>query len=153
MDIRKYLGKRILKEQSDKSSGEECDTEESLSCADKSKTFMTFPISNKLFAQEKKKWCKYKLSYKNVWEKVYPWVQCEDPKVGMLCTHCKKWERPPSAYGGRSTRGIVDWNHATELLKQHSGSKWHQDSSITAKMTKHVEQQIVIEMLCAGAAK
>ena len=30
MDIRKYLGKRTLKEQSDKSSGEESDTEESL---------------------------------------------------------------------------------------------------------------------------
>ena len=30
------------------------------------------------------------------------------------------------------TKGIVDWNHATELLKQHSGSKWHQESSITA---------------------
>ena len=51
------------------------------------------------------------------------------------------------------TRRIVDWNHATELLKQHSGSKWHQDSSITARMAKHVEQQNVIEMQCAGAAK
>ena len=48
---------------------------------------------------------------------------------------------------------MVDWNHATELLKQHSGSKWHQDSSITARMAKHVEQQNVIEMQCAGAAK
>ncbi len=50
-------------------------------------------------------------------------------------------------------RGIVDWNHATELLKQHSGSKCHQDSSITARMAKHVEQQNGIEMQCAGAAK
>ena len=81
-------------------------------------------------------------------------VQCEDPKVGMFCTHCKKWGRlPPSAKGGWRTRGIVDWNHATELLKQHSGSKWHQDSSITARMAKHVEQQNVIDMQCAGAAK
>ena len=44
-------------------------------------------------------------------------------------------------------------NHATELLKQHSGSKYHQDSSITARMAKHVEQQDVIEMQCAGTAK
>ena len=51
------------------------------------------------------------------------------------------------------TRGIVDWNHATELLKQHSGSKWHQDSSITGRMAKHVEQQNGIEMQCAGAAR
>ena len=55
--------------------------------------------------------------------------------------------------GGWRTRGIVVWNHATELLKQHSGSKWHQDSSITTTMAKHVEQQNVMEMQCAGAAK
>ena len=28
-------------------------------------------------------------------EKVYPWVQCEDPKVGMICTLCKKYGKPP----------------------------------------------------------
>ena len=47
----------------------------------------------------------------------------------------------------------MDWNYATELLKQHSESKWHQDLSITARMAKHVEQQNVIEMQCAGSAK
>ena len=41
MAIIKYLGMRTQKEQSDKSSGEESDTEESLCCADKSKTSMT----------------------------------------------------------------------------------------------------------------
>ena len=55
MDIRKYLGKRTQKEQSAKSSVEESDPEESLCRADKSKTFMTFPVSNKLSAQQKKK--------------------------------------------------------------------------------------------------
>ena len=60
---------------------------------------------------------------------------------------------PPSAKGGWRTRGIVDWNHATELLKQHSGSKCHQDSSITVRMAEHVEQQNVIEVQCAGAAR
>ena len=64
MDIRKYLGKRTQKEQSDKSSGEESDTEESLCPADKSKSFMTCPISNKLSAQQKKKCYKKKKSYK-----------------------------------------------------------------------------------------
>ena len=54
MDIRKYLGKRTQKEQSDKSSGEESDTEESLCCADKSKTSMTCLTSNKLSSQQKK---------------------------------------------------------------------------------------------------
>ena len=90
MDIRKYLGKRTQKEQSDKSSGEESDTEESLCHADKSKTFIICPISNKL-SQQKKKCYKKMLSYKKVWEKVYPWVQCEDPKVGVLCTLYRKW--------------------------------------------------------------
>ena len=47
MDIRKCLGKRTQKEQSDKSSGEESETEESLCCAHKSKTIMTSAISNK----------------------------------------------------------------------------------------------------------
>ena len=71
MGIRNYLGKRTQKEQSGKSSGEESDTEESLCHADKSKTFMTCPVSNKLSTQQKKKCYKKKLSYK----KVYPWVQ------------------------------------------------------------------------------
>ena len=147
------VGKRTQKEQSDKSSGEGSDTEESLCHADKSKTFMTCPVSNKLSAQQKKKCYKKKLSYKKVWILGFR-VQCEDPKVGMFCTLCKKWGRPPpSEKGGWRTRGIVDWNHATELLKQHIGSKWHQDSSITARMAKHVEQQNVIDMQCAGAAK
>ena len=92
MDNRKYFGKRTQKEQSDKSSGEESDTEESLCRADKSKTFMTCPVSNKLSAQQKKKCCKDKLRYNKVWEKVYPWVQCEDLKVDMCCTLCKKWD-------------------------------------------------------------
>ena len=52
-----------------------------------------------------------------------------------------------------TTKGIIDWNHATELLKQHSGSKWHQDLSIIARMAKHVEQQNVIEMQCAGPTR
>ena len=47
----------------------------------------------------------------------------------------------------------VDWNHATELLKQRSASKRHQDSLITARMANHIEQHNVIEMQCAGAAK
>ena len=67
MDIRKYLGKRTQKEQSDKSSGEECDTEESLCRADKNRTFMTCSVSNKLSAQQKKKCYKKKLSHKKVW--------------------------------------------------------------------------------------
>ena len=71
----------------------------------------------------------------------------------MFFTPHKKWKPPPSAKGGWKTRGIVDWNHATELLKHHSRSKWYQDSSITVRMAMHVEQQNVMEMQCAGAAQ
>ena len=45
------------------------------------------------------------------------------------------------------TRGIVDGKHATELLKQHSGSKWHQDLSITATMAMHVELKCNVPVL------
>ena len=74
-------------------------------------------------------------------------------KLACFVLFVRNGEAPPSAKAGWMTRGIVDWNHATELLKQHSGSKWHQDSSITTRMAKHVEQQNVIEMRCAGVAK
>ena len=98
MDIRTYLGKRTKKEQSDKSSGEESDTEESLCRADKSKTFMTSPVSSKLSAQQKKKCYKKKLSYKKVWEKVILGFSVKILK--LICTLCKKWGRPPPV-GGR----------------------------------------------------
>ena len=82
MIIRKYLGKRTQKEQSDKSSGEESDTEESLCHAEKSKTFMTCPISKKLSGvlQEKAK----------LHESLSLGSECEDLKVGMLCSPCRK---------------------------------------------------------------
>ena len=113
------------------------------------------PLSLINYLHNRRRKCyKKRLSYKKVWEKVYPWVQYEDPNVGKFCTLCKKWRRPlPSTKGGWMTREIVDWKHGTELLKLHSGFKWHQDSSITARMAKHVEQQNVIEMQCAGAAE
>ena len=87
--------------------------------------------------QEKKKMYKAQLSYKSDWEKQYPWVQCKDPKDGMFCTTCIKWGNPPpSAKGGWTSRGIVDWNHATELLKQHVNSKWHKDAAVAGIMAQ-----------------
>ena len=99
-----------------------------------SKTFMTCPAFNKVSMQQKKSYTK-NLSYKKVWEKVCHKLRCEDPKVGKFCTLGMKFGRPPRrAKGWWETRGIVDWNHATIIQKQHRGSKWHQDSSITAGM-------------------
>ena len=57
---------------------------------------------------------------------------------------CQKWGKPPSTASGTWTsRGITDWNHATEWLKNHSESKWHQDAVATARMA---EQPSVLEL-------
>ena len=115
MDIRTYLGKTTQKEQSDKSSGEESDSELSFCRTNKSKIFMTGLVSNKLSAQQNKKCYKNELSYKNVWEKAYPWVQCEDPKVGIVCTHCKKWGKlhQVQKVGGRQGELLTGTMHRT----------------------------------------
>ena len=90
-----------------------------------SKTFMTCPASNKLSTQQKKCY-KKKLSSKKLWEKVCRKVRSEDCKVGKFCTLDMKFGRSPRrAKGWWATRGIVDRNYATKLLKQHRGSKWH----------------------------
>ena len=74
---------------------------------------MTCPVSNKLSAQQKKKCYKKKLSYKNIWEKVYLhgfgvkilklacFVLFEE--MGKTTSKCKRW-----------VDDKVDWNHVTE---------------------------------------
>ena len=115
--------------QSDKSNSEESDTEVSLCRADKRNIIMTYSVSNKLSKQQKKKCYKKKLRFKRIWENVYPWLRCENTKVGMFYTLGKKWGRPPSSEKGEwTTRGIVGRNHIIELLKQHgelNGTKTH----------------------------
>ena len=89
---------------------------------------------------EKKRIYKAKLSYKKEWEKKYPWVTCKDPSDGMFCETCLKWGNPPAgSRGAWKTRGITDWNHGTELLKQHADSQWHRDAAATAVMARQVE--------------
>ena len=46
---------------------------------------MTRPVSNKLSAQQKNKCYEKKLSYKEVWEKVYPWVQGSVKTLKLAC--------------------------------------------------------------------
>ena len=63
---------------------------------------------------------------------------------------CRTWGKPPStARGAWTSRGILDWNHATELLKLHSGSKWHNDAVL---MSRIVEQPSVVEIQNAAVA-
>ena len=41
----------------------------------------------------------------------------------MFCETCLKWGNPPAgSRGAWKTRGITNWNHGTELLKQHADS-------------------------------
>ena len=122
MDIRE-LGKKTQKEQSDNSSGEESNTEELLCHADKSKTSMTCPISNKLSAQQKKKCYKKKLSYKNVWEEYILGFSVKILKLPCFVLFVRNGEGHLQVQKLARNKGIPDWNHATELLKQHSGSK------------------------------
>ena len=108
-----------------------------------------------LTASEKKKIYKSKLSYKKEWGKRYPWVNCNDPSKGMFCGTCQRWGNcPAGAKGGWTTRGITDWNHATELLRQHADSQWHRDAAATAAMALQAEKgKSVLELQRAGAAK
>ena len=96
MDIRKYLRMMTQKEQSDKSSEEVSGTEESLCHADKSKTFMTCPVSNKLFAQQKKKCYKKKLSYKKVWRKFILGFSVKILKLACFVLFVRSGEGHPS---------------------------------------------------------
>ena len=52
------------------------------------------------------------------------------------------------------TRGITDWNHGTELLKQHADSQWYRDAAATAAIAEQAEKgRSVLELHCASAAK
>ena len=97
---------------------------------------------------------KSKLSYKKEWESMYPWVTCELPSDGMFCSTCQKWGSPPAGSRGAWTiRGVTDWNHATELLKQHAGSQWHRKAAATAAMAHQAESGLsVLELQCSSAA-
>ena len=54
---------------------------------------------------------------------------------------CQKWDKPPAgSRSGWTTRGITDWNHASELLKQHADSLWHRDAAATSAMAQQVER-------------
>ena len=51
-------------------------------------------------------------------------------------------------------REIMDWNHATEMLKKHANSQWHRDASATAAMVqKTASGMSVLEMQCSIAAR
>ena len=99
----------------------------------------------------KKKGYKLKLSYRKQWEHKYPWVYCENPEKGMFCKLCQEFGRPSAqARGAWTSRGIFDWNHATENLKAHNESQCHKDAAVAARMA---EQPSVVEVQQGAVAK
>ena len=91
--------------------------------------------SNVLLPSEKKKAYKANLSFWKELETKYSWATCKDPTDGMFCSVCQKWEKPLAwSRGAWTTRGVVDWNHDTGLLKQHANSQWHRDSAVVSAM-------------------
>ena len=81
-------------------------------------------------------------------------MNCKNPTDGMFCAICQKWGKPSTGTRGAwTTKGIVDWNHATELLKQHADSMWHRDAAVSAAMAKQAEGgSSVLDLQCSAAA-
>ena len=81
-------------------------------------------------------------------------MNCKNPTDGMFCAIYQKWGKPSAGTRGVwTTKGMVDWNHATELLKQHADSKWHRDAAVSAAMAKQAEGgSSVLDLQCSAAA-
>ena len=145
MDIRNFLPRK-------RSVSEELDgNEEDRS---KSDTQVTVTDAAELSTSCLQSTSSTKASYRPQWESTYPWVYCNDPEKGMFCCCiCQKHGKPPAnARGAWTLQGIVDWNHGTEMLKQHNNSKWHKDAAVAARMAEQ-SQHSVLELQCAAAAR
>ena len=69
---------------------------------------------------------------------------------------CQKYGNAPvRCKGAWTTKGVKDWNHATELLKhQHMHSEWHIDAAVTVAMAEQAESGgSVLELQCSSAAR
>lgn len=150
MDIRKYLPcKRPSEDQGENKSDSELPEEVHISKPSDLQCSQTESSTK----AAKKKVYKSKLTYRRQWESTYPWVHCSDPEKGMFCYICQKYGKPPAnARGAWTSRGIADWNHATEMLKLHNDSKWHKDAAMAARMAEQ-SQHSVLELQCTAAAR
>ena len=55
----------------------------------------------------------------------------------MFCRVCQDFGRPSAtARGAWTVKGMTDWNHATENLKQHNESKGHKEGALSARMAE-----------------
>ena len=69
-------------------------------------------------------------------------MYCTDAAQGMFCKLCQQKGNPPATVRGAWTsRGIKDWNYATELLKLHNESSWHRDAVVYFRMAEQGKRQ------------
>ena len=113
------------------------------------------PTSKKKSANEERKQCRAKLSYKTEWESKHRWVSCTNLSKGMFCSICQKWGRPtPESRGAWTSKGVSHWPHASVMLKAHRESQTHRDAVFTTGMAKEAEHgNSVLELHCSAAAK
>ena len=105
-------------------------------------------------ATTSKKLYKAKLRYKKEWEVHYPWLHCTDPNDGMFCNSCQKYGNASAgSKGAWTTRGVKDWNHTTELVKQYMRSQWHGDAAVTVAIAEQADSGgSVLKPQCSSAA-
>ena len=174
MNIRKFLSRKRARETDlDSSSDTEADEENAATNEAQNQSMQLHQDSQTSHSQQETVLCsrpfsrlpasacalklrkgEYKshLTYNFHWEMKYGWVYCDDPKVCRVCQ--KSGTPPPSARGAWTTRGITDWNHATEMLKQHNTSQWHRDAVVASRMAEQAAtHQNVLQMQCSAAAK
>ena len=105
-------------------------------------------------AKRRRKAKSYKagLSFRPKWKETYDWLLCESSDEGMFCSICRTHGRPPSsAKGAWTVRGIRNWNHGAEMLKQHNSSQWHKDAVVASQHA--ASGRTVFGMQLAGVRK
>ena len=154
MDITKFFSKKCPLEKSDDDKDEVPPPKSTDQGAEGQSTNHLKTKSDSLSKAGKKFVYKCRLSYKKDWEKIYPWVYCTDPK---FCRVCQSFGRPSATARGTcnwTVKGVTDWNHATEMLKQHNSSKGHKDGANSARMAEQAKETgTVVDLQLAASAK
>ena len=72
----------------------------------------------------------------------------------VVCAKNMEKKHHLTAKGGWTSRGICNWNHATELLKLHNDAKWHKDAAVAARMAEQsASVGSVLDLYTAASAK
>ena len=137
MDIRKFAHRKRPTSQELGGNGEESDTQ-ATALIQHSPQLLVHQVH--LAPKQPKKAYKAKLTYRRQWESTNPWAYCNN---GLFCGICQRHGKPPAnARGAWTLQGIVDWNHGTEMLKQHNNSKWHKDAAVAARIAEQFQHSV-----------